>query len=157
MTALKKISAENAFSRMAASCSKREYCRSEIMQKLSRYDLSETQKASIIRQLIAEKYIDENRYVRSFIHDKLRFNKWGKVKIRYALLQKAIPQKIIDAAFSEFSDDELLDKLASVLQTKSKSIKYETSLEKRNKLLRFALGRGFEMNDILKCLDKMEQ
>lgn len=156
MKPLKEISKKNAFTRMALLCARKEMCVSDISKKLSDYALSDVDKIAVIQQLKSEKYIDEYRYARSFIHDKSRFNKWGKVKIRYALLQKSISPEIIDNAFSEFSDESLSEPLTQLLRTKSKSIKYENTFDKRNKLIRFALGRGFEMQDILCCLDKLE-
>ena len=56
----------------------------------------------IIDRLKAEKYIDEARYCRSFINDKLRFNKWGRKKIEFALKQKQIPLELISDAFKIF-------------------------------------------------------
>lgn len=141
---------------MALLCARKEMCTSDIQQKLSRHEFSDTEKETIIRQLKAEKYIDEQRYAHSFVHDKSRFNKWGKVKIRYALVKKSIPGEIIDKALAEFPDELFSASLLHILQTKNKTIKYRHTLERRNKLIKFALGRGFEMKDILLCLDKLE-
>lgn len=103
--------------------------------------------------LLKQKYIDDARYSHSFINDKLRFGKWGKAKIVFALRQKQIPQETIDEAFEEFSDELLVQSLKPLLDKKLKSVKGRTEYEKRAKVIRFGLDRGFSMPDILKCLD----
>ncbi len=89
----KTVSESQALSRMANLCARREYCVFDIETKLKRYDLDKETIENIIAHLIKEKYIDEVRYTRGFIKDKIRFNRWGKTKIEYALRQKRVPDK----------------------------------------------------------------
>lgn len=152
----KDISEEKAFSRMANLCARRECCVFDIETKLLRYKLDSETIERIIAELKKEKYIDELRFTRSFIHDKVRFNKWGRVKINFALRQKRIPKNIVDEAFLDYSDDELNASLKDLLQTKWKSIKGNSEYEKQTKLIRFALNRGFEMDNILQCMKKLK-
>ncbi len=151
----KKISEKKAFSKMATLCAKREYCVFDIKTKLFRYELDVESIERIVEQLKKEKYIDELRFARSFIYDKMRFNKWGRVKIDFGLRQKRVPQAIISEAFIDFTDEQLNDSLEDVLSAKWKTIKEKTEQDKRTKLIRFALGRGFEMNHILAYIDKL--
>lgn len=151
----KIITKEQAFSRMAHQCSQKECCVFDIRQKLLRLKFPDEATDEIISKLKKEKYIDENRFARSFINDKLRFNKWGKAKIETALRQKRVPSEIIDEAFSEFSDAFLNESLQPLMEKKWKTIKGKTEYEKNTKLIRFALGRGFAMNDVLRCMRAM--
>lgn len=149
------ITKEQAFSRMANICSRKECCVSEIRTKLTRLKFSDDAVNEIINKLKNAKYIDENRFAQSFINDKLRFNKWGKNKIKLALLQKQIPDDVIDLAFAEFSDELMNQSLQPILEKKWKSIKGNSDYEKRTKLIRFALGKGFDMESVLNCVSKM--
>ena len=92
------------------------------------------------------------RYTRGFIKDKIRFNRWGKTKIEFALRQKRVPEDIVAEAFLDYTDEELNNSLQDLLQAKWKTIKGDSDYEKRNKLIRFGLSRGFDMNNILKCI-----
>lgn len=150
------ISESKALSRMANLCARREYCVLDIETKLKRYSLDKETIHNIIHRLIKEKYIDEVRYTRGFIKDKIRFNRWGKTKIEYALRQKRVPEEIVTEAFLEYTDEELNDSLQDLLQAKWKTIKGDSDYEKRNKLIRFGLSRGFDMNNILKCIKKIQ-
>ena len=148
----KTISESKALSRMANLCARREYCVFDIETKLKRYNLDKETIEKIITRLIKEKYIDEVRYTRGFIKDKIRFNRWGKTKIEFALRQKRVPEDIVAEAFLEYTDEELNNSLQDLLQAKWKTIKGDSDYEKRNKLIRFGLSRGFDMNNILKCI-----
>lgn len=152
----KTISESKALSRMASLCARREYCVFDIETKLQRYNLEPDIIKSIVAKLKQEKYIDEQRFTRSFIRDKIRFNKWGKSKIEFALRQKRVPEKIVDSAFSEFTDDMLNDSLQELLQAKWKTIKATSDYEKQTKLIRFGLSRGFDMGHILQCIKKLK-
>ena len=151
----KIITKEQAFKRMASACSRKEYCVFEIRQKLMRLKFTDETIAEIIGKLQKAKYIDETRFARSFINDKIRFNKWGKSKIETALHHKKIPSEIISEAFSEFSDTFINESLQPMLEKKWKTIKGKTEYERSTKLIRFALGRGFAMKDILRCMREM--
>ena len=106
----------------------------------------------IINRLEQEKYIDEERFCRAFIHDKYRFAKWGKIKIGQALQLKKIPQRVFSPYLNEIDEDEYLTILNNLLMTKRKSVHAENEFELTNKLVRFALSRGFEMKDIRHCI-----
>lgn len=149
------ISEKNALSRMMRICSRKEYCTFEIRQKLRRLQQSDEVIDRIIDNLHKSKFIDDERYARSYISDKLRFSKWGKIKIVYTLRQKQLSDKMIEEVFSEYPTDSLTESLRPLLEKKLKSVKGATEFEKRNKVIRYGLGRGFAMQDIIDCLDKL--
>ena len=151
----KNYSPEMALFRVAHLCSQKECCVYDIKRKLQSMGLSDAEIDKNIEKLLAEKYIDETRFTHSFIADKLRFNKWGERKIKEALRQKFIPKEIIEQAFAEFSDHSFTELLPDLLEKKRKSVTGKTEYEINTKLIRYALGRGFLMNDVLKCLKTM--
>lgn len=151
----KTVSATQAYERMKRICARKECCAFDIRGKLSRWDLSEETVEAIIRELTEKRFIDEERFIRSFINDKLRFNKWGRKKIEVALLQKRLPMEAIKKAFSEYSDEELSHSLPVLLKSKWAAVTGNSSFEKKSKLIRYALGRGFTMEEITDCLHEM--
>ena len=106
-----------------------------------------------MQYLLKEKYIDENRYCRCFVSDKFRYNKWGKNKIAQALWQKKISKDVFDVWLNEIDEQEYIDVLKELIAAKKKSIKAKSSYELNGKLIRFALGRGFEMEMIKRCIN----
>ncbi|MGI6573420.1 MAG: regulatory protein RecX [Fermentimonas sp.] len=147
---------EQAYKRMTRLCSRGEYCVYDIRQKLRGMELPEEGEEAVIQKLVEARFIDEVRYARSFISDKLRFNRWGRKKIKLVLQQKQLPWEIIEQAFTEFSEEELSASLPSLLEKKWATVTGASMYEKEGKLIRFALGRGFGMDEIRRCLAQLK-
>lgn len=146
---------QSAFSKAAFLCSRSEKCTSEIREKLRQWELSDDQLVPVLKKLLDEKYIDEERFARAYAKDKFRFNRWGRQKIEYMLCSKQIPHEIIELAMEELNEDSYAEKLRQLLSEKAKSIKGKDQFDRRNKLVRFAMSRGFEMNSIYNALKEL--
>lgn len=144
-----------AYNKAALLCSKSEKCASEIQEKLKLWDLSGEETEPVIEKLIAEKYIDDERFARAYVKDKFRFNHWGKQKIMYMLRTKGVSEEIINRALNENEDDGYSEKLHKLLEDKARSVKAQNAFDKRSKLMRFALSRGFESGEIYKAFKEM--
>ena len=118
-------------------------------------DVSTEAKERIIRRLVEEKFIDEIRFCRSFVNDKLRFNKWGRIKIDFELRNRGIDASIREDALNQIDEQYYYDILFSILKDKKKSVKAKGNREEFLKLLRFAAGRGFETNLASRCLKQL--
>jgi regulatory protein len=133
-----------ALTKMMAMCSQSERCRYDIVAKLRQWELSENEIAEAIEYLVKERFLNEERFVRFYVNDKLRFNKWGKIKLSFMLRQKQIPEPIIHEELSQISDDLYLKTLRNLLISKVKSVKGATDYERKGKLAVFAQSHGFE-------------
>lgn len=148
----KAVSTDQAYRQMMRACSRKECCVFDIRRKLERMGLTEEASETLIQQLKEERFIDEKRYIHSFINDKLRFNKWGRKKIALALLQKQLPKELIEEAFLAYPENVLSASLPTLLAKKWPTITGKSRYEKRAKLIRYAVGRGFSMEEIKACL-----
>ena len=133
---------EQIYSRMMALCSRREYCKSDIAAKISALSDSVDAEA-MIQKLCDERFIDENRYAAAFVRDKSRLKGWGEVKIRYALQRKGLDNDTITEALGEIDEEQQKERLAKLMKAKAQTLKAGTQEEKRAKLIRFAVSRGF--------------
>ena len=109
----------------------------------------------IVKRLKDERFLSDERFCRSFINDKMRFNKWGKTKIIFELRKRNISSTIYQAILDDFEDESFDEQLESILKTKLKTVKGKDDYDRRNKLIRFALGRGFSMDAVLKTVSKL--
>jgi regulatory protein len=140
-----------ALGRAMALCSRQEYCESAIRSKLEFWEVSPDDTESIISQLIREKFIDDLRYAQAYVKDKVRLNHWGRVKIRYMLSMEKVGHPIIDQAMESIDDELYADALHDLLIKKARALQRESNpFTKRQKLIRFAQGRGFEVDLIMK-------
>lgn len=146
---------QDIFARIARICSRSEECSSDIMKKIKELGAGEELRERILQKLIEEKFVDDDRYVRAYVRDKFRINKWGKVKMRYYLKMKGIPDDIIEAGFEEIDPEEYTGLLVKTMKEKAKSVKKSNKFEKMGQVIRFAQGRGFEPELIHRYLNSV--
>ena len=155
----KEMTEQEAYLQLAAICAQAEHCEQEMRDKMKRWEIDETVQNRIIDRLTKERYIDNERYARAFVKDKIRYNKWGLRKVQQALWMKRIDQDIQQRVLDEIDEKEYLDVLRPLLKQKRKSIKADSDYEMNQKLVRFALSRGFTFDIIRQCLnvDEIEE
>lgn len=141
---MKEYSFEELLHKAASYCSISEHCVSEVKLKLRAWGLDEAKTNMIIDKLVAEDFINEKRYCQAFVKDKFQFNKWGKIKISYALQQKNIDNTLIMTAINGIDEGKYEEMLGEILKTKLKNMKWDYEYEKMGKLFNFAQSRGFE-------------
>ena len=127
----------------------------EMLDKMKKWELPEDAIARNMEFLIQKKFVDDERFARFFINDKIKYNKWGRRKVEQALWLKHISREISDPIFAEIEDELYMETLLPLMRNKYKTIKAKNDYERSMKLIRFALGRGFSMDIIRKCIDKM--
>jgi len=149
---MKPITYQQALTRMAAYCSKAERCRADVRKKLTAMEVSKIDINKIIKHLEQERFLDEARYAKAFVHDKSQYNNWGVHKIKYELKRKDLPDTLINNSLQTLDSKETLSRLQEIIRNKRKTLKGDNEFEIRNKLIRFALGRGFAYEDIEKTL-----
>ena len=149
----KEMNEQEAYLQLAALCAQAEHCEQEMRDKMKRWELDEMVQNRVIDRLTEERYIDNERYARAFVKDKIRYNKWGRRKVLQALWMKRIDTDIQQRVLDEIDEKEYLDVLRPLLKQKRKSIKAENDYELNQKLVRFALSRGFTFDIIRQCLN----
>ena len=144
---------QEAYLQLAALCAQAEHCQQEMRDRLKRWGVDADAQNRIVARLVKERYIDDERYARAFVKDKIRYNKWGRRKVQQGLWQKHIDTEIQERVLNDIDDSEYLAVLKPLLKQKTKSIRAENDYERNQKLVRFALGRGFTFDLIRQCLD----
>jgi regulatory protein len=150
---MKQKTEQEAYLTLAALCAQAEHCQWEMVEKMRKWEIPEEAQARIMERLVKERYVDDERFARAFAKDKVRYNKWGRRKVEQALWQKRIDEDIRKNVLNEIDDEEYLSVLRPLLKQKRKSIKAQNDYELNQKLMRFALGRGFTFDIIKQCID----
>ena len=153
----KEISEQDAFYRLSALCSTAEHCSYEMVQKMKKWEMEDEAQARIMRRLTDDKYIDDERFCLSFARDKIRYSKWGRRKIEQALWMKRIDNGIQRKVLDGIDDEEYMKVLRPLMKSKRKSTKAENEYELNGKLIRFAISRGYNMNQIKQCIDNADE
>ena len=140
----------------ASLCSTSEQCAFDILRKTAKFELDTDEKEKMIQALRQNGFIDDQRFVKAFVNDRLHFNKWGRMKIGYMLKQKGIDNTIIETNLNDIDEDAYTETLLNLLKQKSKSANSRNQIELKSKLYRFAQGKGYESSAIGKCLKQMK-
>lgn len=137
-----------------ALCARSEQCSFEIATRLRRRGFTADQISRVIDDLIDRRFIDDTRFARAFVADRFRFARWGRIKIRAALIARRIPAATITEALESIDTRDYA--LTAFRVIASRLARLDHSLprhELRRRLARFALSRGFEPSLIFKVLN----
>lgn len=140
----RELIVKEAYSKMAQLCSRSEQCSADIRKKMVAWEIMDELVDEIIIKLKEEKFIDDERFVKAYVSDKFRLNKWGKIKMRYYLKAKGLNDELIEIGLNEIKDEQYKKVLISILKEKAKKIKSDNKFEKMGQIIRFAQSRGFE-------------
>lgn len=158
----KETTAHEAYQKLTALCARSEHCQHEMTEKMRQWGVSPEDQAEVMARLVSERYVDDERYARAFVSDKVRYNKWGRRKIEQALWMKRIDSDICQRVLDEIDDEEYVSILKPLLKQKRKEIASKDSGAQKAgpswarmedaKLIKFAMSRGFTMDIIKQCI-----
>jgi regulatory protein len=139
--------------KLESYCAYQERCEFEIYSKLISLNAQEQEIKLVINHLIDAGFFNQNRFVDSFISGKLRSNKWGRLKIKAALIQKRVDKGLISIGLNKIDEKEYQTILKSLLSKKQKELEKEKDeWAKKQKLIRFLSSKGFEYIEIIPLL-----
>ena len=148
---------QEAYQKLSALCAMSEQCCHDVMQKMRRWELKEDVAEKIVVRLVKERFIDEERFARAFVRDKFRYNHWGRVKIELELKKRNIASRHIEMGLEELKEEDNLDTLRQLIEKKRPSVKGKNEYEIKGKLIRYALGKGFPMDHIIKVVGSLDE
>jgi regulatory protein len=124
-------------------CAYQDRCHEEVISKLWEMKIEKEEFDVIISQLIADNFLNEERFACSFARGKHRIKHWGKIRISNELKKKGINQTLIKIAFKEI-DEEYEVNFEIWSHKHWETITEKNALKKRKKFCDYFLRRGFE-------------
>lgn len=152
MLMAKPLSPDQVLDKMAKYCAYQERCVKDVTEKLNTYDLPQKDREEILAYLIDNRFVNDERFAKSFVKGKINQSGWGINKIRFHLMQKGIDKALIDEAVGQTDEEVYRQRLVEILRAKSKTVKADNDFEKKRKLAAFALQRGFEASLVWEVL-----
>lgn len=153
----KPITEQEALQKLSALCARAEHSSGEMLEKMRRWQLSEDARERVLDRLIDEKFVDDERFARLFVREKIRFDRWGRRKIEQALYQKGVASDISRRVLDEVDDETYVAELKKLIAAKRRSVQAESDYEMRAKLTKYALSRGFGYEVIRRCIDGADE
>ena len=136
-------------------CAYRERCKSEVVSKLMTLKVEKPDFDIYLQKLQEENFLNEDRFVKSYVSAYSK-KKWGKVKIKSALSGKRIDSALIKKYLDDLDEVDYGEQIKVLAIKKLKSIKAPSQREVKTKLLRFLLGKGYEMGKILPVMKELK-
>lgn len=150
----KPMKPEAAILRLEDLCARSEQCTADILRKLTTWGISASDSKKIISHLTDNRFIDDNRFAKAYVHDKYRFSGWGRRKITVGLYSKRISKETIEEALNEINIKEYASIAFKAFASKLRQMPDDMpQFEKRQRLMRFAAARGYEASLIIKILE----
>ncbi len=146
---------DQARTALAALCARGEHSTGEMDEKMRRWGIDEEARQRVIDYLVDNQFIDDERFCRAYVNDKVRYDHWGRRKIEQGLWQKGVADNIQRRVLDEVPTELYEEALLPMMQSKWPTIKADTDYERSMKLIKWAMGRGFEMDIIRRCVDRM--
>lgn len=151
-----KLTPGEALEKLMRICSGREMCSSDLTDRMEKWGIKKDEQEKILKKLAESRFYCNTRYTKAFIHDKCRLGNWGRKKIKYALKGKNIPEELINDLLEDTDSVEYAENLADLLKKKRRSIKTSEPPQRiKARLYRFAAGRGYEPELIIRVLNKL--
>lgn len=140
----------------AMFCAYQERTQQEVRDRLSEWGVAGDDAEEVIAELIQQNYLNEERFAKSFAGGKFRVKGWGKRKIKQHLQQRGISGYNLDQAMKEISPDDYRDTLTELLAKKRQTLRDDNPLVVKQKLVRYALSKGYESELIFSVLEPEE-
>ena len=134
------VDTDALLSRAQRYCATAERCTYEVSMLLGRLGATTEQTDEIIDKLQQQSYINDARYCQAFVHDKVAFQAWGRMKIIMGLRAKHLPDELIDNAITAIDEQAYNANIRKLILSKRN--------QDRQKQLRFMLQRGYTFDDL---------
>ena len=131
-------------------CAYQERSRFEVEKKLRKLGANSNEIIKIIQSLEEDECLNEIRFAKLFSGGKFRIKRWGKNKIRAELRMKNISNTIIQEALDSIDDEEYKKTIEHLVKKKERELTGQTTDDKRPKIVRYLLSKGFESELIWK-------
>jgi len=149
-------SLDEAFERLTTFCAYQERCPWEIQRKLYEKGITDDKADQLIAELIAEEFVNEERYARAFARGKFRLKKWGRNRIRMELKMRAISEVLIKKGLSEIDPEEYYDTLLSQTEKKWESTHESDTYKKKFKVTQYLMTKGYEMDLVKEAIHSLQ-
>jgi len=159
----KTLSADAALLRLQNYCAFRERSTEEVRKKILEFGLNPSEAWTVLEKLTKAGFLNEDRFARAFAGGKFRIKKWGKRKIEVEMKKKGLSEELIEKGLNELPEKDYSDTLDDLLKKKWAQIArkgtdtkdYETRQKNHQKLIRYALQKGYEMDLVMQKVNKV--
>lgn len=154
-TPKKNWSLEEARGKLETYCSYQERCVWELRRKLFEKGIQGPAVETILAELEASGFVDEERFARSYARGKFRIKRWGKGRISQELKLRQISSALIQLGLSEIDGEEYFATLEREAEKKWEKTKEKDAYKKKYLVTQYLMSKGFEQDLIQEALSAL--
>ena len=152
----KTKTAQQALQSLMRLCSRSEKSTGDALRLMRTWGVPEAEQRGVLDKLIADRYIDNRRYAEAYTREKSQLAGWGERKIAMQLRMKGVERETISAVVAELmANDSMVERLHEKLSKKLRTVKAANDYELRGKLLRYALGLGYDYDMAAEAVERV--
>ena len=141
-----------------AYCARAEHCAADVRRKLYEWGLQDAEIKDfspedgldiadfIEENLYSDHFLDDARFCAAYVHDKVEYQSWGRLKIQAGLRALQLPESEISQALKNIDEIAYFSNLRKLIRSRS--------ADSEDKRLRFLSQRGYTFDEIRKCSDR---
>lgn len=153
---IKKLDKKSAKAKLEHFCAYQERSQQEVRDKLYSYGLYSQEVEEVICELIESNYLNEERFALAYALGKFRIKHWGKLKIKQGLKSKRVGDNLVKKALNQIDAEDYERSLRIILEKKSLLTKETDSFKRRQKLVAYAISKGYERDLVIDCLNSSD-
>ncbi|WP_291910735.1 regulatory protein RecX [Chitinophaga sp. CB10] len=144
-----------ALEKLRQYCAYQERCHSEVKYRALELGMRGEEVEEAIAALIADNFLNEERFAKAYAGGKFRMKQWGRKKIQAALKMKQVSAYCIKKGMMEIDEEDYWQVLLQQAGKKYRSLKGEVPLKRKYKTTQYLLQRGFEQELISEALEQI--
>lgn len=148
-------SPEQALVSLMRLCARSEKCSSDALRLMRGWGVADVDAKRVLKQLVDQRFIDDNRYAAAFVREKINLSGWGVYKITAAMRRKGLDNDTISAAIAQNGDVDMTERLMEQLRRKIRTVKSKNAADLRAKLFRYATGQGYDFSTVSSCIEQI--
>lgn len=139
--------------RMEHYCAYQDRCHRDVWEKLREYALDEQEKENIICRLIEDRFLDEERFARSFVRGKHRFKQWGRLRLERELRLRGIHPRLVAEALDEVPEEEYRETFRELFRARAREAGGVETRAQMAKVYRFMVSKGYDPEWVWQALN----
>ena len=141
-----ELSKRDWLDKAEAYCAKSEHCAADVRRKLYEWQTPAEIVEFIEQNLYANDFLNDARFCAAYVHDKVAYQSWGRLKIQAGLRALQLPESEISQALKNIDETVYFGNLRKLIHSRS--------ADSEDKRLRFLSQRGYTFDEIRKCSDR---
>ena len=127
-----------------AYCARSEHCAADVQRKLYEWQAPMDFADEIEKILYERDFLNDVRFCRAYVHDKVEYQSWGRIKIQAGLRALDLPEQEIREALDNIDNTVYAKNLRALIASRKN--------DSEEKMLRFLAQRGFTFDEIKQAL-----